>query len=78
MQILETLFKYEKANPTGWNRTVESMMLEWDIHNEGKFLGNYIPGFGKVYQYSVHACFDNNSEGWSKLKHYIDGAKKAF
>jgi len=25
-----------------------------------------------------HACFDNNSEGWSKWDHYVDGARKVL
>ena len=54
------------------------MMIEWDIHNEGAFIGNYVPFGGKLYSKSIHACFDNNSEGWSKWEHYVDGARKVF
>ena len=32
-QILEVLCEYEKNNPSEWNRSIESMRLEWFIHN---------------------------------------------
>ena len=31
--ILEVLQRYEEENPTAWERTIESMRNEWDIHN---------------------------------------------
>ncbi len=77
-EILTLLYNYEQENPTGWNRTVDSMMIEWDIHNVGAFIGNYVPFCGKLYSRSIHVCFDNNSEGWSKWDHFIDGARKIF
>ena len=74
--ILTILYNYECANPTGWNRTVDSMMIEWDIHNLGANIGNFFPVKTKLFSSSIHANFDNNSEGWSKCQHYIDGLKK--
>lgn len=34
-QILEVLCEYEKNNPSEWDRSIESMRLEWFIHNMG-------------------------------------------
>lgn len=31
--IIEVLLKYEEEHPTDWERTKESMRLEWYIHN---------------------------------------------
>lgn len=33
--VLEVLEEYEKENPSDWNRTIESMRLEWLMHNIG-------------------------------------------
>ncbi len=38
-EILEVLCEYEKRDPSPWNRTIESMRLEWLIHNISSFLG---------------------------------------
>ena len=32
-EILEVLQIYEQENPTRWNRSIESMQLEWTMHN---------------------------------------------
>ena len=32
-EILEVLCKYEEKYPSKWNRTIESMRLEWFMHN---------------------------------------------
>ena len=32
-EILKILLQYEKKYPSKWNRTIESMRLEWYIHN---------------------------------------------
>ena len=32
-EILEILLKYEELNPSPWDRTIESMRLEWFVHN---------------------------------------------
>lgn len=31
--ILEVISKYEEKNPTKWDRTIDSMKLEWFLHN---------------------------------------------
>lgn len=31
--ILELLLEYEKLYPSDWNRSIESMRNEWDVHN---------------------------------------------
>lgn len=33
--ILEVLEEYEEDNPSNWNRSIESMRLEWLMHNLG-------------------------------------------
>ncbi len=32
-EILKVLKKYEEDYPSNWNRTIESMLLEWEVHN---------------------------------------------
>ena len=32
-EVLEILMAYEQEYPTGWDRTIESMRLEWLLHN---------------------------------------------
>lgn len=32
-EILEILMEYERRYPTGWDRSIESMRLEWLMHN---------------------------------------------
>jgi hypothetical protein len=39
-EILEILMEYEKRYPSKWDRTIESMRLEWLMHNLS-FLFNY-------------------------------------
>ena len=31
--ILEILLQYEKEHPSNWNRTIESLRIEWFVHN---------------------------------------------
>lgn len=31
--ILEIIMKYENENPSKWNRTIETMRIEWFVHN---------------------------------------------
>ena len=38
--ILQVLYEYEKENPSDWDRTMESMRLEWFVHNFGYYF-NY-------------------------------------
>ena len=78
-EILKLLCDYEQKNPTGWNRTVDSMVIEWDFHNFGCVVGGLVPGVGAVvFDHSKHAFFENKSEGWSWVDHFIDGARKVF
>lgn len=39
-EILEIMCYYESIDPSDWNRTIESMRLEWFCHNMGYYL-NY-------------------------------------
>lgn len=39
-EILEIMCYYESLDPSEWNRTIESMRLEWYLHNVGYYL-NY-------------------------------------
>ena len=32
-EIIEILLEYERQNPSKWNRTAESMRVEWIMHN---------------------------------------------
>ena len=32
-EVLEALCEYERLHPSKWNRTIESMRMEWIIHN---------------------------------------------
>ncbi len=32
-EVLEVLLEYEKRDPSSWDRSLESMQLEWLIHN---------------------------------------------
>ncbi len=32
-EIIEVLLEYEKDNPSRWNRSIDSMKVEWFLHN---------------------------------------------
>ena len=57
-EILQLIIQYNEINPSSpaWERTLDSMVLEWDIHN-------------KVYNWNIstnstaHVDLDNNDEG---------------
>lgn len=38
--ILEVLCEYEEENPSSWDRSIESMRMEWFMHNLGYYF-NY-------------------------------------
>ena len=38
-EILEVLCHYEECYPTDWDRSLDSMRLEWTIHNLSHLLG---------------------------------------
>lgn len=54
-EILEILCEYEKCNPSNWNRSIESMRLEWFMHN----LGYY---FNVNKERTAHVDLDNDDE----------------
>ena len=31
--IINIIYEYEKENPSNWNRSIESMRVEWFVHN---------------------------------------------
>ena len=39
-EILEVLCRYEECYPSPWDRTIETMRLEWTMHNLSYFFGN--------------------------------------
>ena len=39
-EILEVLCEYEECYPSPWNRTIESMRLEWLMHNISYFFNH--------------------------------------
>ena len=53
--ILNILLTYEKENPSSWNRSKESMLNEWMIHNICYYLGYDINS-------TEHVDFDNEDE----------------
>ena len=55
-EIIYMLLEYEELNPTDWNRTADSMQLEWDIHNFA-----YKKGISEKSTRSTD--FNNNDEG---------------
>jgi len=39
-EILEVLCRYEECYPSPWNRSIESMRLEWLMHNLSYYINN--------------------------------------
>ncbi len=78
--IIKVLLKYETENPSQWYRTFESMMIEWDAHNDAYYLFNLSPfPFTKKYFYSSkHVNFDNYAEGLSYYDHTFGKIKENF
>ena len=60
-EIIDIMLNYEETYPSNWNRTMESMKNEWDIHNICYFLG-----INKVSSEKVD--FDNNDQEKYKSK----------
>ena len=54
-EILEILCDYEKKYPSDWNRTIETMDLEWEAHNILYYL-NY------KKDHTTDVDLDNNDE----------------
>ena len=62
--ILEILVEHDKQHSTQhiWGRTVDSMLIEWDAHND-------LYGLSKRERVA-HTDFDKNSENWKKADYY--------
>ena len=60
-EILEILVKHDEAYPSRhtWGRTVESMLIEWEMHN--RFY------FATFHERVAHTDFDKDSEGWKRI-----------
>ena len=69
-EIVTVLFEYEKSNQTGWTRTVDSMMIEWEVHNIGYKITNLIP-VESWYRSCCDVNFDSESEGLSSWEMII-------
>ena len=67
-EIILCLLEYEKNNPANWNRTFDSMMVEWDAHNDSYYLFNLTP-FNVPFERAKHVAFDNRDEGKSYWDH---------
>ena len=70
LEILTILNDYEKKNPTKWYRTIDSMMIEWEAHNDVYNITNWIP-IGEPYERALHVSLNNSEEGWSWTDHTI-------
>lgn len=65
-QICQALYDYNKNNPTypSWNRTVDSMLIEWKAHNDGYSLRFIVSLFKEnAAERLRHVDFDNEAEG---------------
>ena len=68
MEILMLLYNFEQANPTGWNRSVDSMLIEWDAHNDSHSILTCTP-INSLRERAAHVFFNNCEEGWSYWDH---------
>ncbi|MBQ4154208.1 MAG: RHS repeat protein [Clostridia bacterium] len=69
-EILTLLYEFEEDNPTGWIRTVDSMMIEWDAHNDSYSILSFTP-FTETRNRAAHVFFNNCEEGWSYWDHTV-------
>lgn len=60
-EVLEILQEYERQNPTDWDRSIESMRLEWLMHNLSY-------AFKWQEQRSAHVDLNNRDESCYKSK----------
>ena len=60
-EILEIICKYEEKYPTVWDRTIETMRLEWYMHNVSFLLNHQIDRTGDV-------DLDNDDEEYYNIK----------
>ena len=53
-----------------YGRTIDSMLIEWDAHNE----------LYSLYKHDrlKHTDFDKNSEGWTKIDYYYHAIKEGL
>ena len=73
-QICQIMIDYNTDNPVepAWNRTVDSMLIEWRAHNDG-YAARFVIGFFKdnAAERLRHVDFDNQAEGleyWDYLR----------
>ncbi len=59
--IINMLISYEQENPSNWNRSFDSMINEWQIHNICYYIGHDIDS-------TEHVDLDNNDEDKYKSK----------
>ena len=76
-EILELLHRYDKLSPSrhDWGRTVDSIMVEWEMHNN-HYYSQLFHFFDKVFGKQTcisakHVDFDKESEGLSKIRLYF-------
>ena len=64
-EILQVLYRYDKTNPSrhAWGRTIDSMMIEWDAHND-------IHSITK-HERVAHTDFDKNDENTRYIEYWI-------
>ncbi len=62
-EILEVLCIYEELHPSNWNRTIESMRVEWLIHNLSHF-------FNYEKKRTIDVDLNNNDEELYNKKIY--------
>lgn len=76
-EILEILVKHDEAYPSRhtWGRTVESMLIEWDMHNDhyNNFAWHVFDFIfrAETCKSAMHVDFDSDSEGLSKFGLYL-------
>ena len=65
-QICQIMLDYNSNNPVtpAWNRTVDSMLIEWQAHNDG-YAARVLIGIFKdnAAERLRHVDFDNDAEG---------------
>ena len=73
-EIIKVICAYNAANPVypAWNRTEESMYIEWQAHNDGYVLSPLIKLMFKrdVSDNCAHVNFDNKDEGLGYWDYY--------
>ena len=76
-EILEILVKHDEEYPSRhtWGRTVESMLIEWEMHNDhyNNFAWHVFDFIfrAETCKSAMHVDLDSDSEGLSKLGLYL-------